>query len=304
MIEIKNLTKTYPGNVPALRGLTLDIGPGMFGLVGPNGAGKTSLMRILAGLVQPTSGRVHIFGHDVSTPAGKMAIKAQLGYLPQELGLYPNLTAAEFLDYIAILKGITNTPEGISDKIARRQQIAEALEQVRLTEVANRRLQTYSGGMKRRVGIAQAVLGQPRLLIVDEPTVGLDPEERVRLRNLLSDLATRCTVILSTHIIEDISQSCHTLAVIDQGAVLFLGGPRDLIAQAQGKVWTVETAGERPSGDIAIISSLQLQNATQYRVLGRPAVQYKANSTEPSLEDGYMWLMGQTQSLASSLTSG
>ncbi len=297
MIEIKNLTKTYPGNVPALRGLTLDIGPSMFGLVGPNGAGKTSLMRILAGLVQPTSGRVRIFGHDVSTPAGKMAIKAQLGYLPQELGLYPNLTAAEFLDYLAILKGIT-------DKTARRQQIAEALEQVRLTKVANRRLQTYSGGMKRRVGIAQAILGQPRLLIVDEPTVGLDPEERVRLRNLLSDLATRCTVILSTHIIEDISQSCHALAVIDQGEVLFLGGPRDLIAQAQGKVWTVETAGERPSGDIAIISSLQLQNATQYRVLGTPAVQYRANSTEPSLEDGYMWLMGQTQSLASSLTSG
>jgi ABC-2 type transport system ATP-binding protein len=283
MIEIKNLTKTYPGNVPALRGLTLDIGPGMFGLVGPNGAGKTSLMRILAGLIQPTSGRVHIFGHDVATPVGKMAIKAQLGYLPQELGLYPNLTAAEFLDYLAILKGIT-------DKTARRRQIAEALEQVRLTEVANRPLQTYSGGMKRRVGIAQAILGQPRLLIVDEPTVGLDPEERVRLRNLLSDLATRCTVILSTHIIEDISQSCQALAVIDQGEVLFLGGPRDLIAQAQGKVWTIETAGERPSGDIAIISSLQLENTTQYRVLGTPAVQYGASSAEPSLEDGYMWL--------------
>jgi ABC-2 type transport system ATP-binding protein len=297
MIEIKNLTKTYPGNVPALRGLTLDIGPGMFGLVGPNGAGKTSLMRILAGLVQPTRGRIRIFGHDVSTPAGKMAIKAQLGYLPQALGLYPNLTAAEFLDYLAILKGIT-------DKTARRRQIAEALEQVRLTEVANRRLQTYSGGMKRRVGIAQAILGQPRLLIVDEPTVGLDPEERVRLRNLLSDLATRCTVILSTHIIEDISQSCHTLAVIDQGEVLFLGSPRDLIAQARGKVWTIETTGERPSGDIAIISSLQLQNAIQYRVLGTPAAQHRASSAEPSLEDGYMWLMGQTQSLASSLTSG
>ncbi|MEJ2557609.1 MAG: ABC transporter ATP-binding protein [Anaerolineae bacterium] len=288
MIEITNLTKTYPGNVQALRGLTLEIGAGMFGLVGPNGAGKTTLMRILAGLVQPTGGSVHVLGHDVTTLEGKMAVKAQLGYLPQELGLYPSLTAAEFLDYVAMLKGIT-------DKAARRRQIGEALEQVRLTDVANRHLKTYSGGMKRRVGIAQALLGHPRLVIVDEPTVGLDPEERVRLRNLLSDLATRCTVFLSTHIIEDISQSCNALAAIGQGKVLFHGSPRDLILQAQGKVWMVETQGERPTGDIAVVSSVQLQAATQYRVLGTPAAHYKAQAVEPSLEDGYMWLMNQQQ---------
>jgi ABC-type multidrug transport system ATPase subunit len=162
-----------------------------------------------------------------------------------------------------------------------------------LTDAAHRRLKTYSGGMKRRVGIAQALLGNPQLVIVDEPTVGLDPEERVRLRNLLSDLAARCTVILSTHIIEDISQSCNALAVIDEGQVRFHGNPRDLIKQASGKVWLVETSGERPMGDIVIVSSVQRENTTEYRVVGMPANQNKAVSTEPSLEDGYMWLMRQ-----------
>jgi ABC-2 type transport system ATP-binding protein len=286
LIEILNLTKTYPGNVQALRGVSLEIETGMFGLVGPNGAGKTTLMRILAGLIQPSGGEAHIFGHDVTTPAGKMAIKAQLGYLPQELGLYPNLTASEFLDYIAMLKGI-------SPNVARRQQVTEALEQVRLADVAHRRLKTYSGGMKRRVGIAQALLGQPNLVIVDEPTVGLDPEERVRLRNLLSNLAARRTVLLSTHIIEDISQSCNALAVIDQGQVLFQGNPRDLTRQAQGKVWTIETAGDPPPVDLAIVSSIQLQNTIQYHVLGTPSTDYQAIPIEPSLEDGYLWLMHQ-----------
>ncbi|MBE7555501.1 MAG: ABC transporter ATP-binding protein [Anaerolineales bacterium] len=282
MIEITDLTKTYSGNVTALRSITLEIGSGMFGLVGPNGAGKTSLMRILAGLIQPTSGQVRIFGHDVTRPAGQMAVKAQLGYLPQELGLYPNLTAFEFLDYIARLKGLTRQ--------ASRQQVAEALAQVHLTEVAQRRLKTYSGGMKRRVGIAQALLGQPRLVIVDEPTVGLDPEERVRLRNLLSDLAGRCTVILSTHIIEDISQSCRALAVMSQGQVLFQGNPRDLMAQVQGQVWLIETSGERPEGDLAIVSTMQLPHATQYRVVGTPPAHYPAQPIEPNLEDGYLGL--------------
>jgi ABC-2 type transport system ATP-binding protein len=264
----------------------LTIGVGMFGLVGPNGAGKTSLMRILSGLIRPTSGGVRVFGHDVTTEQGKLAAKAMLGYLPQELGVYPNLTAYEFLDYIAALKGI-------AQRTVRQQQIADALESVRLTDVAHRRLRTYSGGMKRRVGIAQAILGNPRLLVVDEPTAGLDPEERVRLRNLLSDMAAERTVILSTHIVEDISQSCNDLAVINQGQVLFRGSPRDLVAQARGKVWIVATAGERPDSGLSVVSSLQLQDATQYRVLGVPAAHYNATSTEPSLEDGYMWLMNQ-----------
>ena len=286
MIEITGLTKVYPGPVQALRGLDLTIDAGMFGLLGPNGAGKTSLMRILAGLIPPTSGRVRVFGHDVTTPGGKLAAKTLLGYLPQELGLYPNLTGIEFLDYIALLKGLANAAD-------RRRQIMAALEKVRLVEVANRQVKTYSGGMKRRLGVAQAILGQPKLLIVDEPTAGLDPEERVRLRNLLSDMATRSTVILSTHIIEDISQSCHDLAVIERGNVLFHGTPQTLISKVRGQVWAVTTAGERPAGSLTIVSSLQLQAATQYRVLGLPSAQYRPTPVEPSLEDGYIWLMSQ-----------
>lgn len=289
MITIHNLSKTYSGGVQALRGLDLEIGTGMFGLLGPNGAGKTTLMRIIAGLIRPSGGVVQVLGHDVTTPRGKQATKALLGYLPQELGLYPDLTAREFLDYVAILKGVTNGH-------TRRAQIEEALELVRLSDVADRRLKTYSGGMKRRAGIAQAILGAPQLLIVDEPTVGLDPEERVRLRNLLSDMATRCIVILSTHIVEDISQSCNALAVINHGQVKFRGSPRELIGSARGHVWQVLTDGERPNGGLAVVSSLQMHNGTQYRVLGTPApyLAEQAQAVEPSLEDGYIWLMRES----------
>lgn len=288
MIEITALTKTYPNGVQALKGVDLNIGAGMFGLLGPNGAGKTSLMRILAGLVRPTTGAVRVFGHEVNTPKGKQAAQAVLGYLPQELGFYPDLSAREFLDYIATLKGV-------ADPKARRAQIAEALTWVRLHEVADRPLKTYSGGMKRRVGIAQAILGQPKLLIVDEPTVGLDPEERVRLRNLLSEMATRCTVLLSTHIVEDIGQSCHQLAVIGQGRVLFRGSPRELSEQAQGRVWFITAAGELPPNEFTVVSSLQVPNGFRYRVLGEPNRAPNAEPAEPNLEDGYMWLMQQTK---------
>jgi ABC-type multidrug transport system ATPase subunit len=288
MITIAELTKTYAGNVHALRGVDLEIGVGMFGLLGPNGAGKTTLMRILAGLLRPTEGRAVVLGHDLTTSNGKQAVKAVLGYLPQELGLYPDLSAREFLDYVAILKGVTQAR-------VRRQQIGEVLEVVRLSDVADRRLKTYSGGMKRRVGVAQALLGEPKLLIVDEPTVGLDPEERVRLRNLLSDVAGRATVILSTHIVEDISQSCNDLAVIDHGRVRFRGSPRDLIAKTRGQVWHIVTAGERPDGGLSVVSTLQLQDGVQFRVLGAPGAQYRAQPVEPSLEDGYIWLMQQSR---------
>lgn len=284
MIEITNLTKTYKGNVHALRGVDLQIGSGMFGLVGPNGAGKTTLMRIIAGLLTPTQGSVTVFGHDLGTTTGKHAAKMLLGYLPQDLGLYPNLTAREFLDYIAILKGVT-------DSRVRRQQIDSTLEWVRLTDAAERRLKTFSGGMKRRVGIAQAFLGEPRLLIVDEPTAGLDPEERVRLRNLLAETALRCTVILSTHIVEDISHSCNDLAVIRGGGVLFRGTPADVIGAARGHVWSIVTDGAQPNGGLQVVSTLQLQRGVQYRVLGDAPTYYDAEPAEPSLEDGYMWLM-------------
>jgi ABC-type multidrug transport system ATPase subunit len=292
MITIKNLTKTYKGNIQALCGLDLEIEQtGMFGLLGVNGAGKTTLMRILAGLLKPTGGDVHVFGHDLKTTAGKQAVKEVLGYLPQELGTYPTLNAREFLDYIAILKGIRSRME-------REQQIGRVLELVRLTDEANRRLKTYSGGMKRRMGIAQALLGKPKLLIVDEPTAGLDPEERVRLRNLLGEAAQESAVLLSTHIVEDISQSCSDLAVLYKGQVIFRGAPSELIGQARGKVWTIKMAnGERPDGNLSIVSTLQMQDGMQYRVLGEPGDRYQTQPTEPSLEDGYIWLMSRHRSL-------
>jgi len=290
MIEINALTKVYPGNVRALDGIDLDIGSGMFGLVGPNGAGKTSLMRILAGLIRPTNGSVRVLGHDMSTMEGKFAAKAVLGYLPQELGLYPNLTGREFLDYIAILKGVT-------DRNMRKRQIDELLEEVRLLDVANRRLKTYSGGMKRRIGVAQSLLGNPKLLIVDEPTVGLDPEERVRFRNLLSSMAARCTVILSTHIVEDISHSCNDLAVINKGKVIFRGAPSELVTRAKGKVWSITTDGAQPNDGLSVVSTLQMYNGVQYRVLGIPDAAYQATPLEPSLEDAYILLAQESRSL-------
>jgi ABC-2 type transport system ATP-binding protein len=283
MIEISGLARDY-GRIRALNGVDLTIGPGMFGLVGPNGAGKTTLMRILAGLLRPTRGTVRVLGHDVSTLPGKRAVKALLGYLPQELGLYPDLTGREFLDYIAILKLITDAP-------ARRRQVQALLELVGLAEAADRRLKTYSGGMKRRVGIAQALLGEPKLLIVDEPTAGLDPEERVRLRNLLAEMAARCTVILSTHIVEDVSQSCSDLAVLRDGQIVFRGHPRELMARARGHTWCLTTNGERPDSGLTVVSTLALSGGTQYRVLGTPPDGARADPAEPSLEDGYLWLM-------------
>lgn len=283
-IKIEGLSKTYPGNIHALDNINLEIDSGMFGLIGPNGAGKTSLMRILAGLVTPTSGNATVFGNSLYTAQGRHAVKAVLGYLPQELGLYPNLTGREFLDYIAILKGIV-------DPGTRRRQITDLLETVRLTTAADRKLKGYSGGMKRRIGIAQALLGQPRLLIVDEPTAGLDPEERVRLRTVLAEMAKHCTVILSTHIIEDISQSCNDLALMNQGKIMFRGSPSALIAEARGQVWQVTTNAEPIDSNLSIVSILQLENGIRYRVVGEPASHYGAIPVEPSLEDGYICML-------------
>lgn len=290
MIEIRALTKTYSGKVYALQHVDLTIGTGMFGLLGPNGAGKTTLMRILAGLLNPTSGKVRVMDYDLASTSGKRSVKALLGYLPQELGLYPNLTGYEFLEYVAILKGVT-------DSDTRKNQIQELTNLVRLSDVIHRRMKTYSGGMKRRIGIAQALIGKPQIIIVDEPTVGLDPEERVRLRNLFADISRTCTVIFSTHIVDDISQSCNSLAVLKAGKVLYAGSPRSLIGEARGKVWTILSAdSERPNGGLDVVSTLQLQDGTQYRVIGQPLSSYpQAISVEPSLEDGYMWLMRQSR---------
>ncbi len=220
---------------------------------------------------------------------GKRAVKTLLGYLPQEFGLYPDLSAREFLDYIAILKGVT-------DRVLRQRHVDEVLDVVRLTDVADRWLKTYSGGMKQRVGIAQALLGEPKLLIVDEPTAGLDPEERVRFRNLLAQVAQRCAVILSTHIVEDVSHSCSDLAVLWQGTALFRGAPGELVARVRGKVWTILSKnGERPNDSLFVISMQQLSEGVQYRVLGEPGSSNEAVVIEPNLEDGYIWLMNQAR---------
>jgi ABC-2 type transport system ATP-binding protein len=289
MIEITALTKTYQTGkraVNALNGISLQIGVGMFGLLGPNGAGKTTLMRTLAGIVNPSSGEVHINGHNLSTERGKQAVKSMLGYLPQELGMYPDLTAAQFVDYMAILKGM-------DDSRVRRQSVEQMLEIVGLGHEAGRKIKGFSGGMKRRVGIAQALVNDPQLLIVDEPTAGLDPEERIRFRNLLVRLATERTVILSTHIVEDIGQTCRDVAVLAQGQIVFRGSPAELTESAVGHVWTLNSnQPEKPDYKLTMVSMLHLAEGVQYRLVGEDANGYpSAEETQPGLEDGYVWLM-------------
>jgi len=289
MISIKSLTKTYKSNgrtVQALNGIDLEISPGMFGLLGPNGAGKTTLMRILAGIVNPSGGRVSVAGNDLTYESGKQAVKAMLGYLPQELSMYPEMSAFQFVDYMAILKGMDDANE-------RRRKTEQVLNMVGLASEAGRKVKGFSGGMKRRVGIAQALVNDPQLLIVDEPTAGLDPEERIRFRNLLVNLAADRAVILSTHIVEDIGQTCRDMAVLSQGQVIFRGSPTDLTRAAEGHVWTLTTTStEKPNHDLTVVSMLHLAEGVQYRLVGPTASDYpNAQPAQPGLEDGYVWLM-------------
>src|SRR5438874_88981 len=283
-ITIQHLNKVYRGGVHALNDVDLTIPNGMFGLVGPNGAGKTTLMRILAGILRPTSGTIRIEEYDGNTEKGRTAIKRMLGYLPQDLGVYPDLSGREFLDYIGILKGM-------DERKVRQKRVEELLETVSLTDVANRKLKTYSGGMKRRIGIAQALLNDPKLLIVDEPTAGLDPEERIRFRNLLSELGGNRTIILSTHIVEDIAQTCQQLAIMKGGHIIFQGNVADLISKASSKVWIVNTRGIKPEGNITVMSTLNLSSSVQYRVVGELFDRTGAIQVEPNLEDSYVWQM-------------
>ncbi len=283
-IMMQTLNKVYHGGVYALNNVDLTIPPGMFGLLGPNGAGKTTLMRILAGIVRPTSGTIRIGAHDGDTERGRTAVKRMLGYLPQDFGVYPDLNAREFLDYIAILKGLR-------DRTLRHKRIEALLEIVSLTQVANRKLKTYSGGMKRRIGIAQALLNDPALLIVDEPTAGLDPEERIRFRNLLSELGGNRTVLLSTHIVEDIAQTCQRLAVLKDGHLIFQGTTVAAMREAQGKVWIITTSGYKPEGNFTVVATLHMGTTAQYRVVGDPSPEAAAVPAEPTLEDTYVWLM-------------
>ncbi|SFN85238.1 ABC transporter ATP-binding protein [Actinomadura madurae] len=279
-IEISGLTKTYRGGVAALDGLDLVVPTGMFGLLGANGAGKTTLMRILSGLVLPTSGQVTVGGHDMNTRAGRTAVQRGLGYLPQDLGVYPDLTARQFLDYIALLKGM-------DDRTARRRRVAELLEMVTLSGDADRRLRGYSGGMRQRVGIAQALLADPQLLIVDEPTAGLDPQERIRFRTLLSQFAGRRTVLLSTHIVDDIAQTCREVAVLAGGRLIFRGTAEELTYRARGQVWSVVTDGPAPA-EGTVVSAVPHEAGMRYRIVAPTAPDPQAKPMEPALEDGYL----------------
>jgi ABC-type multidrug transport system ATPase subunit len=292
MIEIRNLNKQYGSGaqaVKALNGIHLTINEGMFGLLGPNGAGKTTLMRILAGIAHPTAGNVLVAGYNLADEKARTDYKAMLGYLPQELGMYPDLSARQFVDYMAILKGMHIPGQ-------RKRRVDDVLEMVGLSDVAERKIKGFSGGMKRRVGIAQALVNDPRVLIVDEPTAGLDPEERIRFRNILVDLAANRVVLLSTHIVEDIGQTCRNMAVLSKGRIIFTGSPRELTELAEGRVWTVTTQSPRkPNNGLTVVSMLHLAEGTQYRLVGASAEEYDgALSTQPGLEDGYVWLMKST----------
>src|SRR5215218_3528319 len=227
-LSIRNVSKRYANGVQALDNVSLDIPAGMFGLLGPNGAGKSTLMRTLATLQQPGEGQ--IFLGDIDVVNQKEAVRQTLGYLPQEFGVYPTSTAEELLDYFAVLKGITNRAE--------RKETTEALlKQTNLWDKRKQKLGGYSGGMRQRFGVAVALLGNPRLLIVDEPTAGLDPAERVRFLNLLSELGENSAVILSTHIVEDVSELCTRMAIIDRGEILLEAEPLGAIEEMKGRIW-------------------------------------------------------------------
>lgn len=289
-VQITDLSKHYNQH-KALDGVSLNIGSGIFGLLGPNGAGKTTLMRILTALLLPTSGQVRVGKIDVLRDPG--GLRHILGYIPQDFGFFKSLNAYELLDYIGTMKGIPRAD--------RKKQIDALLEQVNLTKDAKRRVGGYSGGMKQRLGIAQALLGDPQLLVVDEPTAGLDPEERIRFRNLLARVSGNGgekarTVILSTHIVGDIEASCSALAVLDKGRVIFQGTPEALIERAEGLVWQVEI-GMNELNDLEeryrVIASRQNGKTLQARVIASENPFGRGALAEPGLEDGYIAVMVQ-----------
>ncbi|MEL6506498.1 MAG: ABC transporter ATP-binding protein [Pseudomonadota bacterium] len=228
MLHISNLSHTYPNGVRALGGIALDVPKGMFGLLGPNGAGKSTLMRCLAALQKPTTGAIQFGAVDVLKEPD--ALRQVLGYLPQDFGVYPRISAQAMLDHLAVLKGVTNGRE-------RKELVAELLRQVNLYDVRKKSLAGFSGGMRQRFGVAQALIGNPQLIIVDEPTAGLDPQERNRFHNLLSEIGENVVVLLSTHIVSDVADLCANMAIIAKGTIVSRGAPSDLIAEMEGKVW-------------------------------------------------------------------
>ncbi len=289
MLTIRNLSKTYGNGVRALKDVSLDIPRGMFGLLGPNGAGKSTLMRTIATLQDPDSGSIELDGRDLL--ADKIATRRRLGYLPQDFGVYPKVSAQDMLNHLAVLKGVTHGKE--------RKALVEALlNQVNLWDKRWMKLGGYSGGMRQRFGIAQALIGEPELIIVDEPTAGLDPAERNRFLNLLAEIGERVVVILSTHIVEDVTDLCPRMAIIGQGQVLQTGEPHEAIAALEGRVWrrSIErTQLADYQARMTVLSTRLAAGETIIHVLADAAPGEGFTAVAPDLEDVYF---GQLQQQA------
>jgi ABC-type multidrug transport system ATPase subunit len=278
-LSIQNLSKTYPNGVHALQGINLKIPTGMFGLLGPNGAGKSSLMRTIATLQDPDTGSISFHGLDVLND--KTGLRRQLGYLPQEFDVYPKTSALDLLDYLAQLKGI-------ADRKERKELVERLLSVTNLYAARKKAVATYSGGMKQRFGIAQALIGDPKLIIVDEPTAGLDPEERVRFHNLLAEISSDVTVILSTHIVSDVSDLCQNFAIINKGQVLAQLTPKEALASLQGKIWEKRVPRGQNEEAPAQLVSMHLSMGDQVmRLYGQDWSSAGARVIEPTLEDFY-----------------
>ena len=275
-VSLTGVEKSY-GRTQAVAGIDLTAGPGIVGLLGPNGAGKTTLMRILATVLAPDGGRVRLLGHDPAEADGRLAVRRRLGYVPQEPGYHRNFTAFEFVDYVAILKEMT-------DRRRRHDEVRRVLDLVGLGDVSGTRIKALSGGMRRRVALAQALLGSPDLLILDEPTAGLDPEQRLRFREVVSAVATDATVILSTHQTEDVSAVCQRVVVMHEGLARYDGSVRGLAEGARGRVWLA--ADRHPQARL----SWRTGDGRHRNIGDAPA---GVELVEPTVEDGYLLLVGQ-----------
>jgi ABC-type multidrug transport system ATPase subunit len=284
VMNIQNVSKQYNKKNWGLRDFTLEIEPGVLGLLGPNGAGKSTLMRILATITKATTGSVTWNGTDIAKSPNNL--RAVLGYLPQDFGVYPNLSAVEFLEYMAAIKGL--------DAKTAKRRIDELLQVANLVEAAKRPLGGYSGGMKQRVGIAQALLNDPQLLIVDEPTVGLDPEERVRFRNLLSDLSGERIVILSTHIVSDVESTATHIVLIDKGRLLRKAAPEDLLKELENKVWEWSVSSDELIAlkqKHIVSGTIRRSDGVQVRVVSEEQPETSAQNVSPNLEDAYLYII-------------
>ena len=285
-ISIKGLNMIYPGGKQALRDVNLDIPMGMFGLLGPNGAGKSTLMRILVALMEPSSGEVNIFGYDLRWQ--RKEIRKILGYLPQDFRFFAKYKTHEFLDYAARLSGM-------NDSRKRKQAVESMLETVGLFDARERYASKLSGGMKRRLGIAQALIHNPKVIVVDEPTTGLDPEERIRFRNLLAEFSKNdVSIILSTHIVGDISSTCNCMALMNLGEVGFYGSPQQMLAQAEGKVWRLKVTGDELfeiDKRYPVITTIPSGAGWEVQVVADAIEGFTAEPYPPNLEHAYVYYM-------------